>query len=53
MSRKLRLLRAHKLIYKLPGTHRYHLTKSGRLIIIAVLTAQRASLAQLNINVAA
>jgi hypothetical protein len=53
VSRKLRLLRAHKLIYKIPGTHRYHVTKSGRLTIIAVLTAQRASLAQLNIHLAA
>jgi hypothetical protein len=53
VGRKLRLLRAHGLIQKVPRTHRYHLTKSGRLVILAVLTAQRASMAQLNIQVAA
>jgi hypothetical protein len=31
VSRKLRLLRAHGLIYKVTGTHRYHLTKAGRI----------------------
>ena len=53
ISRKLRLLRAHGLIQKVNHTYRYQLTKSGRLIALAVLTAQRASLRQLNISTAA
>ena len=53
MSRKLRLLRSHGLIQKVPHSHRYHVTKSGRLLILAVLTIQRTSLAQLNLQVAA
>ena len=53
VSRKLRLLRAHGLIQKVPRTHRYHLTQAGRLAIVAVLATQRASLAQLNIKWAA
>src|SRR5712691_10930967 len=46
-SRKLRLLRAHGLIYKVTGTHRYHLTKAGRIATTAILTALRSSLRQL------
>jgi hypothetical protein len=53
VSRKLRLLRAHGLIQKVPRTHRYHVTQAGRLAIVAVLATQRASLAQLNIKWAA
>lgn len=34
---KLRLLRAHKLIRKLPHTHRYVLTRRGRIITTALL----------------
>jgi hypothetical protein len=37
VSRKLRLLRAHGLIRKVTGTHRYHVTASGRKVITAVL----------------
>jgi hypothetical protein len=33
ISRKLRLLRAHGLIHKLPHTHRYQVTENGRLIL--------------------
>ena len=47
VSRKLRLLRAHGLIYKVSGTHRYHLTKAGRIATTAILTALRSSLRQL------
>lgn len=43
VTRKLALLRAHRLIRKLKGTHRYHLTKQGRTIITALITAQNAS----------
>lgn len=32
ITRSLRLLRAHGLIYKVPKTHYYRLTKSGRLV---------------------
>jgi hypothetical protein len=47
VTRQLRLLRGHKLIKKITGTHRYHLTKSGRVQITAILTAQNASTAKL------
>jgi len=47
VSRKLRLLRAHGLIQKLPHTHRYQVTSSGRQIITAVLAARHATLKQL------
>jgi hypothetical protein len=48
ISRKLRLLRAHGLIQKVPRTHRYHVTETGRAILVAVLTAARTSVNQLN-----
>lgn len=48
ISRKLRLLRAHGLIQKVPRTHRYHVTEAGRAILIAILTAARTSVRQLN-----
>jgi hypothetical protein len=48
VSRKLRLLRAHGLIQKVPRTHRYHVTDAGRGILIAVLTSARTTLHQLN-----
>lgn len=48
ISRKLRLLRAHGLIQKVPRTHRYHVTDAGRAILIAVLTTASASVTQLN-----
>jgi hypothetical protein len=47
ISRKLRLLRAHALITKIVGTHRYQLTSSGRKIIVAILSALRSTVAQL------
>lgn len=48
ISRKLRLLRAHGLIQKVPRTHRYQVTETGRTILIAVLTTAKASVHQLN-----
>jgi hypothetical protein len=48
VSRKLRMLRAHGIIKKVPRTHRYLVTDSGRAIIIAVLTTARTSVHQLN-----
>jgi len=47
VSRKLRLLRAHGLITKINGTHRYQLTVSGRKAATAILTALRATVKQL------
>jgi hypothetical protein len=47
ISRKLRLLRAHALITKIHGTHRYQLTSTGRKTIIAILSALRSTVAQL------
>lgn len=43
ISRKLRLLRAHHLIRKVPGAHRYHLTPSGHQIAAAVIAASDAT----------
>ena len=48
IRRKLRLLRSHGLIQKVPRTHRYHVTEAGRVILLAVLTSARTSVHQLN-----
>jgi hypothetical protein len=48
ISRKLRLLRAHGLIQKVPRTHRYHVTDTGRTIVVTILTIARISTKQLN-----
>ena len=48
ISRKLRILRAHGLIQKVPKTYRYQVTSHGRLAITAVLTMDRTSIALLN-----
>lgn len=47
VSRKLRLLRAHALIHKLPHTHRYRVSEQGRLILNAILSAHRMTAQQL------
>lgn len=47
LSRQLRLLRAHGVISKIEGTHRYSITKLGRTLITAVTTALAASVAKL------
>ncbi len=47
VTRKLRLLRAHGLIYKITHTHRYQLTKAGRAITTAILTALHSTPRQL------
>jgi len=47
VSRQLRLLRAHGLITKINGTHRYRLTRVGRTMTTAILTALRATVRQL------
>jgi DNA-binding HxlR family transcriptional regulator len=48
ISRKLRMLRAHGLIQKVPRTHHYHVTAAGRAILIVVLTTARTSVNHLN-----
>jgi hypothetical protein len=47
ITRKLRLLRAHGLIHKIPKTHRYQLSPHGRDVINALLAARQASTAKL------
>ncbi len=47
VTRKLRLLRAHGLIRKVPKTHRYTLSKKGQTAITALLTARAADTAKL------
>lgn len=47
MGRKLRMLRAHGLIEKVEHSHRYLLTKSGRIALTAILSARKVSVAAL------
>lgn len=47
VTRKIRLLRAHGLIRKVSGTHRYVVTEKGRRIITALLSARQADIQQL------
>jgi hypothetical protein len=47
VTRKLRLLRAHGLIHKVPKTHRYVVSPGGRETITALLAARNASVDQL------
>jgi hypothetical protein len=53
VSRKLRMLRAHRLIQKVSKTHRYQVTANGRAIVTAILSVAGSSLAQLNQSKAA
>jgi len=48
VSRQIRLLRAHGLIRKVAHANRYHVTKSGRQVIGAILAARQATLSQLS-----
>jgi hypothetical protein len=48
ITRKLRLLRAHGLIRKVSGTHRYVVTEKGRRIITALMSARQADVEQLS-----
>jgi hypothetical protein len=43
VTRRLRMLRAHGLIKKITGTHRYQVTAKGRVIITALLAARAAN----------
>lgn len=47
VSRQLRLLRAHRVIKKLSKTHRYQLTKRGRLLCTALFAAREATVEKL------
>lgn len=47
ISRQLRLLRAHGVIKKIPKTHRYQLTKRGRLLCAALFAVREATLEKL------
>jgi hypothetical protein len=47
ITRTLACLRAHKLIRKVTGTHRYIVTAKGRGIITALLAARKASIQEL------
>jgi hypothetical protein len=47
ISRKLRMLRAHGILQKLPHTHRYQVTVNGRLVLNAILSAQSTTTQQL------
>ena len=42
VTRRIRLLRAHGPIQKVPKCHRYQLTNKGRLAVAALLTAREA-----------
>lgn len=48
ITRRLRILRGHGLIKKVPKTHRYVLTERGRTTITAFLTALNSNTKQLN-----
>jgi hypothetical protein len=47
ISRKLRMLRAHGLLSKLPNTHRYIVSDKGRRVITALLTVRQTDINQL------
>jgi hypothetical protein len=40
VSRRIALLRAHGLVRKVPGTHRYHLSARGRAIVTALISVR-------------
>ena len=48
VSRKLRMLRAHGIIHKVPHTHRYVVAPQARTTLVAILTSARTSLQQIN-----
>jgi hypothetical protein len=47
ISRRLRLLRAHGVIRKIPKTHRYRITERGQLLTAALFAARDANVKQL------
>lgn len=47
ITRMIRMLRAHRLIRKLPKSHRYQLTETGRNTVTALTAAQLANVQRL------
>ena len=47
ITRRIRILRAHRLIRKVTGSHRYRVSAYGRKVLTALLAAQAASTEQL------
>lgn len=47
ITRLIRMLRAHALIRKQSGSHRYHVTAKGRELFTAILAVQHVTLEQL------
>jgi len=47
ITRLFAILRAHRIIKKIPRTHRYQLTKRGRQIVTAILAAREAEISVL------
>ncbi len=47
VTRKLRMLRAHGLIHKVPHTHRYMVSERGRQVIAALHAAREADIRKL------
>lgn len=47
VTRQLALLRAHRVIVKVPKTHRYHLSVRGRRIVAALLAAHASDTTRL------
>lgn len=47
ITRKLRILRAHRLIHKVPKSHRYQVSEHGRTTIAAFLAAREADTTKL------
>jgi len=48
ISRRLRMLRAHRIIRKISHTHRYLVAPEARTILVAIFTSARTSLNQIN-----
>ena len=48
VSRKIRMLRAHGILHKVSKTHRYQVAPEARTILVAILTAAKTSLEQIN-----
>ncbi len=47
VTRQLRLLRSHHLINKVPRTHRYQISSTGRALVTALTTARQADTSKL------
>lgn len=48
VTRQLAMLRAHGLIVKVTGTHRYHLSAAGRRIVTCLLAANASDISRLD-----